>query len=310
MTKTSETIVFFGSGPVAAASLTFLADNFPIEAVVTKAVPPHHREPAPVETLARERNLPLLFANTRSELDNLITEQAFTSRLGIIVDFGVIVSQDTIDSFELGILNSHFSLLPRWRGADPISFAILAGDDKTGVSLMLIEPSLDTGKILVQKSLKLTGEETTPSLTDQLVGLSNDLLAEYIPLHLHGESKPRSQPHPDRVTFSRKLTKEDGVLDWQKPAVELEREIRAYNDWPKSRTTLAGKDVIITKAHTSPSVGSGQKPGDITIVPEVKEFGIATNHGTLWIDALKPAGKKEMTAAAFLAGYGHLLAKI
>lgn len=309
MKKTSETIVFFGSGPVAAASLACLADHFEIEAVITKPVPPHHREPAPVETLAKSRGLTTYFTTTKGELDNLIASTGFQSRLGIIVDFGVIVSQATIDSFELGIINAHFSLLPRWRGADPISFAILAGDEKTGVSLMLIEPSLDTGKVIVQKSLPISADDTTPTLTDKLITLSNELLVTYIPLHLTGESRSRSQPHPDRVTFSRKLSKEDGLLDWNKPAIDLEREIRAYIEWPKSRTSLAGKEVIVTRAHNTPTTGANDQPGSITVVPETKEIGIATTHGTLWIDQLKPAGKKEMTAAAFLAGYGHLIDK-
>jgi methionyl-tRNA formyltransferase len=287
MNKISETIVFFGSGPVAAASLAFLADHFTLEAVITKAAPPHHREPAPVEIIARERGLSLLFANTKAELDQLIDSQHLQSRLGIIVDYGVIVSQATIDAFELGIINSHFSLLPRWRGADPISFAILAGDDKTGVSLMLIEPTLDTGKILVQKSIKLEPTDTTPTLTAKLIDLSNQLLREYVPKYLAGTVTPRAQPHPDRVTYSRKLTKEDGIIDWTKPAEQIEREIRAHADWPKSRTELAGKEVIITQAH----VGTD---GPLTM---------PTGQGSLVIDKLKPAGKAQMTAADFIRGY-------
>lgn len=305
MTKTSKTIVFFGSGPVAAASLAFLADHFSIEAVITKAVPSHHREPAPVETLANQLNLHLLFANTRSELDELVNQQEFNSRLGIVVDFGVIMSEATINAFELGIINSHFSLLPRWRGADPISFTILSGDEKAGVSVMLIEPSLDTGRIIVQKSLKPVADETTSSLTSKLIGLSNQLLLEYVPLHISGQTKPRSQPHPDRATFSRKLTKEDGNLDWQKPATQLEREIRAYHEWPKCRTTLAGKEVIITKARVT---NASLKPGEIHVTN--KQLEIGTTAGALLIENLKPIGKNEMTAAAFLAGYGQLFKSV
>jgi methionyl-tRNA formyltransferase len=219
----------------------------------------------------------------------------------------VIVSQTTIDSFPLGILNAHFSLLPRWRGADPISFSILAGDEKTGVSLMLIEPSLDTGKLIVQKSLAIDKDDTTPSLTEKLIGLSNELLVTYIPLHIDGKTKPRQQPHPDRVTFSRKLTKADGVIDWNKPAATIECEIRAYIEWPKSHTQLAGKEVIITKAHPeTDDISQVLKAGDVEV--RQKQLCIGTGDGVLVIDTLKPAGKSEMTAAAFLAGYGHLLA--
>lgn len=298
-------IVFFGSGPVAAASLACLADHFEVEAVITKTVPPHHREPAPVETLAKARNLTTYFANNKQELDSLIGERNPRSQLGVIVDFGVIVSQATIDSFPLGILNAHFSLLPRWRGADPISFSILAGDAKTGVSLMLIEPSLDTGKVIVQKSLAIHEDDTTPSLTEKLIALSNELLVTYIPLHLGGETHPRQQPHPDRVTFSRKLSKVDGIIDWNKPAVTIEREIRAYIEWPKSHTMIADKEVIITKAHTDTDDISQPLKAGMTNVKQ-KQLTVGTGDGILVIDRLKPAGKKEMTAAAFLAGYGHL----
>ena len=300
MKKTSETIVFFGSGPVAAASLAHLASIFSIEAVVTKARPAHHREAAPVEVLATDKNLPLLFANTKQELDNLLDTSRFTSRIGIIVDFGVIVSQKAIDSFELGIINSHFSLLPEWRGADPITFAILSGQAKTGVSLMLIEPTLDTGKLLTQKSLPITPDETTPTLTEKLVNLSNLLLEEYVPRYVQGEAKPRSQPHPDRATYSRKLTKEDGVIDWAKPAARLEREVRAYIEWPRSRTTLDGKEVIVLSARVVP--GEAHQPGAVTVDDRRSKITIATSEESLQIDTLQPAGKKAMTAQAFLLG--------
>lgn len=298
MKKISKTIVFFGSGPVAAASLNYLSDAFEIEAVVTKAVPAHHKGTAPVEELARVKKLPLLFANTRSELDALITDQKFTSRLGVIVDFGVIVSQETIDSFSLGILNSHFSLLPQWRGADPITFAVLSGQPKTGVSLMLIEPTLDTGKILVQKSLPITSTTTTPSLTQELIGLSNKLLGEYIPKYFDESVKPRSQPHPDRATYSRKLTKEDGRIDWNKSAEEIEREIRAFQGWPGSYCELAGKKVIITRAQIAETYGA---PGTVSL--ENKQLLVHCGKKSLIIESLKPEGKKEMSGSAFIAGH-------
>lgn len=301
-TQTSgrPTIVFLGSGPVAAASLDFLADHFDIEAVITKTVPPHHREPAPVEALAKDRKLVTYFANNKQELDTLIAEKSLSSRLGVIVDYGVIVSQATIDSFELGIVNAHFSLLPRWRGADPISFSILAGDEKTGVSLMLIEPSLDTGKLIAQKSLKLDADETTPSLTIRLVNLSNQLLLEHLPAYFMGERPLRAQPHPDRVTFSRKLTKEDGQLDWQKPATVLEREIRAFIDWPKSHAIIEDKEVIITKAEVVSASGS---PGTLQLSSDKKELIVHCGEASLRILKLKPSGKGEMDVQSFINGY-------
>ncbi len=298
MTKISKTIVFFGSGPVAAKSLDFLCSHFTVEAVITKATPLHHKGEAPTEELAKAKKLPLLFANTKDELDTLIVEQFFQSSVGLIVDYGVIVSQQTISSFPLGIINSHFSLLPQWRGADPITFAILSGQPKTGVSLMLIEPELDTGKLLAQKSLPISPNDTTPSLTTKLIDLSNKLLLECLPKYLKSQTTLRNQPHPNRATYSRKLTKDDGLIDWTKPAMHIEREIRAFLDWPKSRTSIAGKEVIITRAHIVEAAGT---PG--TVDTTKKQLIIYCGQQALQIDQLKPAGKAEMSGPSFLHGY-------
>lgn len=294
MKKMSKTVVFFGSGPVAAKSLELLAKNFVIEAVITKPKPEHHRGDFPVISLAEKLKLPIYTARNKTELSNLITTTSFKSSIGVLIDFGIIVARDVIDAFELGIVNSHFSLLPEWRGADPITFAILSGQPKTGVTLMTIDEGMDTGKILTQKTWHIKPGSTTASLTDELITLSDQLLAEYLPRYVSGDIQPRQQPHPDRATYSRKLNKEDGLLDLSKTAEELEREIRAYSEWPKSYTKLAGKDVIITQAHVS----SDTNP---------KDLALKTSQGYLVIEQLKPAGGKEMTATAFLAGHRHLL---
>lgn len=293
----NNTVVFFGSGPVAAESLRLLKVHQTIEAVVTKPT-------TQKEMLAVSGNTPVLTVENRAELDKLIDEKKFISKLGVLIDFGIIVSQHVIDLFPFGIINSHFSLLPEWRGADPITFSILSGQEKTGVSLMMIDQGMDTGKLLTQKSLPVQEGTTTPQLTQQLVALSNQLLQEYIPKYLNDEVKLRHQPHPERTTYSRKLTKEDGVLDFTKPAEVLEREIRAFLEWPKSRTRIGGKDVVILRAdvdrNTQGKIG--------TIFKTVnKKIGIHTSDGTLIIQELKPAGKNAMTAEAFLAGYGNLI---
>lgn len=305
MKKTSKTtptfgkpsVVFFGSGPVAAKSLELLLHYCNIEAVVTK--------PATVkEMCAVQNDLCVYSVNNRSELDMLLSTKPFSAPLGILIDFGIIISKQVIEYFPKGIVNSHFSLLPQWRGADPITFSILSGQKKTGVSLMLVDEGMDTGKILVQKSLAIEADETTSGLTGKLIDLSDSLLQVNIPKYISGELRARQQPHPDRATYSRKLTKEDGVLDFTKPAQRLEREIRAFSGWPKSRTILAGKDVVVTKA-TAIAAADG-KPGEV-LVSNDRTISISTSEGGLLIERLKPAGKNEMAASAFLAGYGHLL---
>lgn len=297
MKKMSETIVFFGSGPVAAASLELLAKNFTIEAVVTKPQPAHHKEVFPVLAATKKLGLRTLTPRNKHELSKLFTKRPVESRLGVVIDYGIIIGQDVIDYFPLGIVNSHFSLLPRWRGADPISFAILKGDAETGVSLMLVVEQLDEGPLLTQESLPIALDATTPSLTKQLIKLSDELLTKNLPSCVAGQLKLVPQPSQGS-TYSRKLTKDDGQIDWQKPADQLEREIRAFIEWPKSRTTLGKTEVIITKAKV---FQSGLKPGEIQI--EDKRLIVGTGKESLEILSLKPAGKQEMTAAAFLAGY-------
>ena len=297
MNINKPSVVFFGSGPVAADSLRLLEENFAIEAIVTKPT-------TASEMAVTSLEVPLYTVTNKKELEQLLTKHQFTSQLGILIDFGIIVSQQVIDYFQFGIINSHFSLLPEWRGADPITFSILSGQQKTGVSLMLIDAGMDTGKLLTQKTLHIAPATDAHELTRQLIRLSNDLLAGHIPPYLSGTLKPRSQPHPDRATYSRKLTKEDGILDFNKPAVQLEREIRAFIQWPKSRTSLAGKDVVIlhaiVDANSSGPIGKAYKTED-------KKIGIYTRKGSLIIEALKPAGKNAMSAESFLAGYGSEL---
>jgi methionyl-tRNA formyltransferase len=309
----TESIVFFGSGPVAADSLKFLAEHFTVEAVITKPQPAHHKEPFPVLTLAKELGLKTYTPVGKLQLSELFAKRPLTSKLGVVIDYGFIVGRDVIDYFPLGIVNSHFSLLPEWRGADPITFAILSGQKQTGVSLMLIDEKMDEGPLLAQATYDMYDQETTPSLTKSLVELSNQTLLEILPAYLKGDIQPAPQLDASILadktpTYSRKLTKEDGILDFTKPAVQLEREIHAYLEWPKSRTTLGGIDVIVTAAHAVPSE-FGQ-PGDVEAEHIKGSHGllqIQCASGYLCIDKLKPAGKKEMTSSEFINGYGKQL---
>jgi methionyl-tRNA formyltransferase len=294
-------VVFFGTGPVAAKSLDLLAEWADVEAVITKPKPEHHRGDYPVLDVAEKLGLKVLTVTDKKSLNELMETRPVRSELAVLVDFGIIVSQDVIDYFPLGIINSHFSVLPEWRGADPITFAILSGQDSTGVSIMLLTAGLDEGPLLAYGECELDGTETTAELTEKLIDLSDALLKSEVPQHLADPTKGVEQAATGRdQSYSRKLTKNDSKLDFTKPAKQLEREVRAFADWPKSRTTLANKEVVITAAHVQD--GSGE-PG--TIWHEGRSLGIHTSNGILVVDKLKPAGKAEMTAEAFLAGYGR-----
>lgn len=294
----SDSVVFFGSGPVAAKALNLLAQHTTIEAVITKPQPEHHKEIFPVIATARELGITnVLTVSNKRELAELIASHPLHSRAGVVIDFGIIISQDVIDSFKLGIVNSHFSLLPKWRGADPITFSVLKGDTETGVTLMLIVEKLDEGPILAQQALPLSSETTTPVLTDQLIQLSDTMLQTTLPLYFEGQVQPYEQPS-EGATYSTKLVKEDGVINWQKPAIEIERQIRALIEWPKSRTTISGRDVVITAAHIIAGNGT---PGVIWL--QDRQLGMYTGEGILVIDKLIPASKKEMSGSDFLLGY-------
>lgn len=301
MKKMSEKIVFFGSGPVAAASLELTARDFNIEAVITKPKPSHHRGDFPVVSLAEKLDIKTFTPTNKKELSELFATKPVTSKIGLVIDYGLIISQEVIDYFPLGIVNSHFSLLPQWRGADPISFSILSGQPETGVSLMLIDAKMDEGPLLAQAGYKLLPNITTPDLTEELIKISHELLIKHLPEYVRGEIKPIPQDPDITPTYSRKLTKEDGIIDWDKPAARIEREIRAYHDWPKSRTQVAGKDIVITESEV---VDDSIEAGKVKV--EGKNLIIGTNNQSLMIKKLKPAGKKEMTAEAFLAGHRHL----
>lgn len=302
MKKTSETVVFFGSGPVAAQSLRLLKDNFSIEAVVTKPRPAHHSGTVPVLGTASQLGIPVFTVDNKSSLDDLLETKPLKSRVAILIDFGIIVSQHVIDYFPLGIINSHFSLLPRWRGADPITFAILSGQPQTGVSLMLLVAAMDEGPLLAQAPHDLASDITTPQLTDELVQLSDKLIAKTVPLYINGQIKPYPQDKTVMPTYSRRLSKEDGLLNWNKTAEELEREVRAFAGWPGSRATIGGKEITVTKASVVKVTG---KPSEL--LTRDKRLIICTKHNGLEIQKLKPAGKKEMSSEAFLAGYRQFL---
>lgn len=304
-TVLAEPIVFFGSGPVAAESLARLHQNFQIEAVITKPQPPHHKEAFPALALCEKLGLKVHTPDGKQALSELFATRPVRARLGVVIDYGFIINQDVIDYFELGIVNSHFSLLPEWRGADPITFSILSGQKQSGVSLMLITAGMDEGPLLAQAPFDIPESITTPELTEELIDISDETLKHVLPLYIAGNIQPAPQDLEHEPTYSRKLIKQDGVLDWTKPARQLEREIRAFIEWPKSRTVLGDLEVIITKAHVDHT--EKLQPGVITLASESSTLLIGTSEGNLAVDRLKPAGKSEMDSKAFLAGYKNRL---
>lgn len=298
MTKKSPKILFFGSGPVAAKSLELLLNNsdFEVEAVVTKPAPAHHKGSVPVKELCEQQNIAYHTPANKAELTAFFSTANFESTIGIVIDYGIIIDQAVIDYFEHGIINSHFSLLPEWRGADPITFSLLSGQLQTGVSLMRIVQAMDEGPLLAQDQLVIQSDDTSATLTEKLIALSHKMLCQYLPAYITGTLKVSSQV--GTPTYSRKLTKADGIIDWRKPAKTLEREVRAFYEWPKSQATIGSHTVIIRSCDVITTSGT---PGSYEATK--KELMVFCGQDALRITILQPVNKKEMPIQAFLAGY-------
>jgi methionyl-tRNA formyltransferase len=300
MNKTSNSLIFFGSGPVAAASLKHILNNFSIEQVVTKRRPVHHTDVQPVEEIAKKHKLKLLFADSQDELIDAVHNTS--SCCGLVIDYGLMFSQPVINQFPLGIVNSHFSLLPEWRGADPITYALLSGQQQTGVCLIKINSGLDTGDIIAKSEVSIDSRETNQKLTLKLIKASDQLIDIWLPKYLSQKIVPVIQDST-LITFSKKLTKNDGIIDWRKPASVLEREIRAYNDWPKSHCQIGKIKVIIIKSRVSPEI----LPTGHIFVQANKSIFIGCSVGSLEILELKPIAKSNMSALAFINGYNQFI---
>jgi methionyl-tRNA formyltransferase len=253
-----------------------------------------------IAQVARDHNIPVLAPAKLADIKNDLA--SYQASVGVLVAFGKFVPPSIINLFPRGIINIHPSLLPKHRGPTPLESAILDGDYETGVSLMMLAAEMDSGPIVAQETVLLRGNETKQALADQLLNLGKDMLIQYLPAILDGSLRAYTQAS-NRAHYDQRIAKDAGKLDdeaWKRPAAELERQIRAYAGWPRSRTKIGATDVIITSAHVAPGVGS---PGTLWL--EGRSLGVHAKDGILVIDSLIPAGKKEMSAAAFLAGY-HL----
>jgi len=300
-------ILFFGNERIATAVSTtiptlktLVESGFDVCAVVVndeKALSRKHRE-LEVESYALSQNIPVLKPNKLSEIAEQLRE--FSADIGVLVAYGKIIPQSIIDIFPHGIINIHPSLLPLHRGSIPIESVILNGETKTGVSIMSLASAMDAGPVYSQTTITLNGTETKQDLADSLLKIGAEQLSELLPEIVSGELVPTEQKH-DQATYDQQIQKQDGVIDWNKTAIELEREVQAYAGWPQSRTTLGTTDCVITKAHALPSNIEHHVPGQIE--HHKAPLVIKCGDGSLCVDVIKPAGKKEMSAAGFLNGY-------
>jgi methionyl-tRNA formyltransferase len=297
-------IVFMGSPKFAVPSLEALVTSHDVVGVVTQPDRPAGRggtlRRPPVKVAAQAYGLPVFQPPTLRSPEALAQLRAWEPTLIVVAAFGQILTYDVLELPPYGCLNVHPSLLPRWRGPAPVPAAILAGDEITGVTIMKLDPGVDTGPILSQREEPVRPTDTAATLLTRLSHAGAELLVETIPPYLAGELAPRPQPETG-VIYSQELEKEDGRLDWNQPAIELDRQIRAVTPWPGAFTTWKGRRLKVLAATPLPDHETGGLPG--TVVTVGRGAGVVTGRGVLQLLEVQRAGKRALPIRDFLNGY-------
>jgi methionyl-tRNA formyltransferase len=293
-------VVFMGSPDFALPSLSALMKTYQVVGAVTQPDRASGRgrelKAPPVKTLALELNIPV--AQPEKLRDGMSQLRGWNPDLIVVAAFGQILKKDVLDLPRYGCINVHASLLPRWRGAAPVNAAILAGDEETGVTVMQMDVGLDTGPMLAQKSIRIGRDDTAGSVFQALSTLGADLLIETLPEYFSGNLKPVPQP-AEGATYASMLKKEDGLLDFTRPAVELERRARAMNPWPGAWFEWNGNPLKVLRASTV-SGEKGLRSGNRFTVDG--KPAVQSAEGVLVLDEVQPAGRKIMSGKSFLAG--------
>ncbi|MBN1205716.1 MAG: methionyl-tRNA formyltransferase [Myxococcaceae bacterium] len=295
-------IVFMGTPEFAVASLEACFDIGDVVAVVTQPDKPKGRGKAvaisPVKALALERGVPVL-QPTKLRTPPFSEElRELAPDVCVVTAYGRILPKDVLEVPAKGCVNVHASLLPRFRGAAPIQWAIAHGDAETGVTLMCMDEGLDTGPMLAMKRLPIGPEDTSATLHEKLARLGGELLLESLPAYLRGELKPVPQPSEGMV-LAPIIQKEDGLLDFTKPAVELERRVRAFTPWPGAFTGVNGARL---KVHRT-KAGTGRGAPGTVLAAGPGGIEVACGEGSLVLLDVQPEGRRVMGAAEFLSGH-------
>jgi methionyl-tRNA formyltransferase len=292
----SRKLVFFGNERLATAVATkaptlraLVHAGYEIPAVISNYTPGISREDRRLEIVevAHAYHIPVLLPDNLKEIISKL--KSYKAEAAVLVAYGKIIPQEVIDIFPKGIINIHPSLLPKYRGPTPIETAILDGAHETGVSLMRLVAKMDTGPVFAQEHVELSGNETKQKLADKLLDAGSNLLKQHLPAILEGWLTPKPQIDAE-TTYTKLIKKDDGILDFSKPAEVLEREVRAYAGWPKSRTKIHGHEVVVTKTRTAKVKNDGD------IVTECKPGYLEI------LELIAPSGK-TVSGAEFIRGY-------
>jgi methionyl-tRNA formyltransferase len=293
----SKKLIFFGNERLATGLShtntptikALINEGYEVTAVVCNYTESRSRSARKLEIaeVAKAHNIPIMLPTHLLDIKHDIKE--LDAEFGVLVAYGRIIPREIIDLFPKGIINIHPSLLPKYRGPIPVEQAILDGATESGTSIMRLVAEMDAGPLYAQNKTQLKGKETKAELADNLLSAGADLLIKHLPRILENPQDFKVQDE-SKATYTKLIGKEDGEISWDKPAEHIEREIRAFSGWPKSRTKLFDKPVIITKARVVKDSGDG-------------DLVIECQSGWLEIQELTAPSGRSMGGAEFLRGY-------
>ena len=300
-------IIFLGTPEFSVPSLeTLIHGGYQVVAVYTQ---PDKRAgrgrqiiSSPVKQLALPQGLDVVQIEKFKVAGTVEKLAALAPELIVVAAFGLLLPPEVLNLPKLGCLNVHPSLLPRHRGASPVAAAVLQGDEKTGVTIMLLDAGMDTGPILNQREVPISNEDTTGSLGVKLAKVGAQLLMETLPLWIEGRIKPRLQDD-NKASYSRMIKKEDGEIDWRLSAQELWRRVRAFDPWPGCYARWRDKRLKLIKV--LPLYGEkSNEPGRVIAVvpPALVTVGVETGDGVLGLVSIQLEGKRELSAEEFVRG--------
>lgn len=300
-------IVYMGTPDFAVEPLeAIIKAGYEVAAVVTQPDKQKGRgkevKMTPVKVCALRHGIPVFQPVKIKEPEAVAELEKYQADLFVVAAFGQLLSEEILNMPEYGCINIHASLLPAYRGAAPIQWAVLNGEKESGVTIMQMDKGLDTGDMLLKRSVELSPKETGDSLHDKLMHLGAELIVEALSKLEKGELVPEKQKD-ELSSYAKKLTKAMGQIDWSKDAVSLERWIRGLNSWPSAYTFFGGKTLKIWEAQVTEENGAQKaEPGQVVSVSR-ESFTVACGQGALQILSLQLEGKKRVLTREFLLGY-------
>jgi len=300
-------IFFLGTPECAAFSLrTLLREGFEVVGVLTRPDAPKgrslHLTPSAVKEAAQEANLPVCQFEKASSPECIETIKSLKPDIIVVVAFGQILSEEFLRIPKLAIVNVHYSLLPKYRGAAPVHWAIVNGEKETGVTVQHLAKKLDTGDIILQEKVPIAPDETFGALLERLVEVGARLLVKAL-RQLEEGTAPRIPQDESQATYARKLTKQDGEIDWRPSAAEIVNRVRGMNPWPGAYTFLPEKDhrkmlkLYLAKALPESAGDPGQ------VISAKDRLVVAAGEGSVELLTVQPEGKRRMQAEEFLRGH-------